>query len=384
MQRPWLSLPSVQQPDYQSFESLQKASNFLCEVPGLITQQELQSLKSHLASAAEGSSFILQIGDCAESFSDCTHSLLTNKITQYNSYANHLQNSLNKPIVLIGRIAGQFCKPRSDPYETINGSKNHIGQILSYKGDMVNSISQDDREPDPERLVKGYFLSAAVHNFIRANQMTMFTSHEALHMIYENAMTKDHDGKFVNFGAHFVWLGERTRKLGMAHAEYLAHIENPVGIKVGPNADLDELIEIVNKVNVQNQLGKVALIIRLGIKNYRSQLGAIVEKVKESGKKVVWMIDPLHGNTYKSSTGFKTRNFTTVVEETLGCIEIIRKNNEIVAGIHLEASFRDVTEVVGLGVSEEDLGNSYETLCDPRLNPKQTIALLSEIAQALI
>ncbi|OMJ70757.1 hypothetical protein SteCoe_31206 [Stentor coeruleus] len=378
MQRPWLSLPCVQQPDYQSSESLQRASNFLSEAPGLITYQEIQSLKSHLASSAEGSSFILQIGDCAEAFSDCTHNLLTSKISQYTAYANHLQQCLNKPIVLIGRIAGQFCKPRSEPYETINGR-----QVLSYKGDMVNSISLDNREPDPERLIKSYFLSATVHNFIRANEPSMFTSHEALHMIYENSMTKYHDGKFMNFGAHFVWLGERTRKLGQAHAEYLSHIDNPVGIKVGPNADLNELIEIINKVNIQNQLGKVALIIRLGIKNYKSQLGMIIDKVKESGKKVVWMIDPLHGNTYKSSTGFKTRDFTTVVEETLGCIEIIRKNNEIVAGLHLEVSFRDVTEVVGLGVCDEDLGNCYETLCDPRLNPKQTIALLSEVAVAL-
>jgi 3-deoxy-7-phosphoheptulonate synthase len=384
MQRSWLNLEAIQQPNYASESDLSQVLSTLSEVPALISIKELQLLKDQIHSSALGTSLILQIGDCAEAFSDSTAKILETKLKAYSEYASILHHATNKPTLTIGRIAGQFTKPRSEPYEVINDCKIKIGKVLSYKGDLVNSINPSLRDPDPQRLLQGYYNSAVITNFIRLQDTWIYTSHEALHMKYENALTREYNDKYVNVGSHLLWIGERTRKYESAHVEYLSQIINPIGIKLGPNADLEELLKIIAKLNPSNENGKIVLITRLGAKKYRQELPRIVDAVKASGYKLAWIVDPMHGNTYKCGSGIKTRNYEDILDETLGTIEILKSSGEVPAGLHLEASYTDVTEVIGLGVAEEDLNTNYCTLCDPRLNYTQTISLLNQAALLLV
>jgi 3-deoxy-7-phosphoheptulonate synthase len=255
--------------------------------------------------------------------------------------------------------------------------------VESYKGDLVNSIELDKRTPDCQRMLTAYFNAAVTMNFIRASGVNMFTSHEALHIKYEDSLTRQLDSQIINVGAHLLWLGERTRKLKNAHVEYLSHINNPIGIKIGPNANLAELLQITTKLNPLNEEGKIILILRLGNSNFRSQLPGIVHTIKDANLKVTWMVDPMHANTFKNEKGIKTRRFETLLEEIVESCKILTSLGEVPGGIHLESSYTDVTEVVGCGIEDEMLGNKYETLCDPRLNYRQTIELLERVAREI-
>ena len=383
MNRLWLTLEAAQQPVYASLQKLSEKLSVLAQLPALIKISELHNLKSKIASASKGDKLILNIGDCAEPFSDCKDSILSQKIKSYSDYSEKLKNISGKSVVLIGRIAGQYTKPRSEPYELVNQGIGHLEKIQIYRGDLVNTFDYSEREPDPNKLIEGYYKSATISNYIRLSGIELFTSHEALHINYENALTRAFNNKFINFGAHFLWLGQRTRKLGNAHVEYLSNIENPIGIKIGNNTNITELLAIIEKINPNNEEGKIVLIPRLGVSLYKSQLPKIIEPVKNSQKSVAWIIDPMHGNTYKTKSGFKTRNFADIFEETLGSIQILKEFEEIPAGVHLESSYDNVTEVIGLGVDEENLSSNYTSLCDPRLNYYQTLDLLSKISLAL-
>lgn len=379
MSRPWLSLPSLQQPEYEDQSQLSTVLNHLKTVSGLVNKEELAELKSLINDASQGTQFILQVGDCAEAYSDCTPEIINEKLRVYNMYRDLISSIIGKPVVLLGRIAGQFTKPRSEPYETVNGV-----QVASYKGDLVNSIDPNNRKPDPQRMVEGYNHAATVFSCIRNSGNKVFTSHEALHVLFEDSFTRDIENGYINASSHLLWLGERTRKLGSGHVELLSVISNPIGIKVGPNANLSDLVEILRKLNPANELGKVILILRVGVPNLRAQLPNIVETVNREGIKVAWIVDPMHANTYKTSNGFKSRKVETLVEEVLLVSEILKECGENLAGVHLESAFKDVTECVGLGIEESNLPDKYETLCDPRLNVEQTQFLLRELGSKLV
>ena len=382
MERSWLGLEAIQQPEYSSKEDLASALSTLSDVPELISMQECESLKSKLSACSSGASLLLIIGDCAEAYSDCTSSILKKKLKSYSDFLHCLQSSSNKPITLLGRIAGQFCKPRSEAHETINGGNTHTELVPAYKGDLVNSPDPQQRAPDPRRLVQGYYHAAALTNYIRISGLELYTAHEALHLQYENALTRSvEDYGFLNTSAHFVWLGERTRRLGNAHVEYLSRICNPIGVKVGPGVNTEELIQIVTKINPDRETGKVVLITRIGAKMCREEIRRILEDMRACTVPVVWIVDPMHGNTYKTQNGFKTRNYIDIVKECNDTIEVFKEMGVVLAGIMLEASYTQVTEVVGGGITPEVLGIYYTSLCDPRLNYVQAIELLSQVGQ---
>ena len=286
--------------------------------------------------------------------------------------------------MLVPRIAGQFSKPRTEPFETINGTR-----VCSYKGDLINGAEPENREPDPNRMLMGYFNSVAVMNYIRqyclAENHEIFTSHEAMHLSYEAALTRSKGNKNYNLSAHMVWLGERTRKLGYAHTYYLSQIDNPVGVKIGPGVNLDELIQIITLLNPKQENGKLILIPRFGVAGIKQELPRVIEAVQNSGIPHIWVLDPMHGNTYKSQTGFKTRNYSDVLQECLDGIEVLEQHNAHLGGIHIEASYEIVTECVGgeCGITEDQLHQHYTTLCDPRLNRSQAIELLTSVGRAM-
>lgn len=377
--RPWLSLPSLQQPEYEDQSQLASVLDHLKSAPGYVTNDELSELKSLINQASQGTHFILQVGDCAEAYSDCTPELINEKLRVYNVYRDLISGIIHKPVILLGRIAGQFTKPRSEPFETVNGV-----QVASYKGDLVNSIDPANRKPDPQRMVEGYNHSGTVYSSIRNLGSKVFTSHEALHILFEDAFTRQQENGYLNVSSHLLWLGERTRKLGSGHVELLSVISNPIGIKVGPNASIPDLISILQKLNPANEAGKIILILRIGLNHLRSQLPTVVSSIKAQNLNVSWLVDPMHANTYKTSNGYKSRKLDTLVEEVITVADILKECGECLAGVHLEAAFKDVTECIGLGIEEANLPNKYETLCDPRLNVEQTQFLLRELGNKLI
>jgi 3-deoxy-7-phosphoheptulonate synthase len=421
----WRNFEITQQPLWPDEKKLNFVLEELKKLPSLVFSGETRNLRKLLCEVERGNAFIVQAGNCAESFNDCHGPEIHNFLRIINFMGSILEGAFQIPVVKIGRVAGQYGKPRSSDFEIIDGVKLPV-----FRGENVNSLKEDlsDRTPNPDRLIEGYFRSAATLNLLRAftqgnygsdnyrsdwfhfpysekivtselfnryikgmselllkdsNTMSeVFISHEALILEYETAFTRldTTEGGIYNTSAHFLWIGDRTRSLNSAHVEYISQIENPIGIKVGPGSRSDEIVEVIKKVNPKNEAGKVVLIIRYGMENLRARLGELILKIKESGLNAIWMIDPMHGNT-KTISGRKVRYFNDILCETVAFFEVCSLHNVFPGGIHLEMTSSLVTECIGgnHGVDYSELEYNYQSLVDPRLNGSQVIELLFEI-----
>jgi len=428
----WKILPAEQQPDWEKSEAYSKVISEISGYPPLVFAGEVRALKQQLGDAARGNGFLIQGGDCAETFDDFRADSIRDKLKILLQMSVVLTYGASCNVVKLGRIAGQFAKPRSANTETRDGI-----ELPSYRGDAVNDINfnEDSRKQNPKRLLRTYNQSAATLNLLRAfttggfadlnkvhvwNQefiaqspqgkryeeiansiddalifmkavginsdntsalklAEFFTSHEALLLGYEHALTRQDSltGKWYNCSAHLLWIGDRTRQPNGAHVEFLSGVDNPIGIKVGPTINEEELITLCEKLNPENEWGKLTLISRMGADTVRSKLPPLIKTIKESGQKVLWVCDPMHGNTYKTDNGYKTRHFDTILEELEHFFAIHRAEETIPGGVHFELTGDNVTECLGGAreISDSDLNSRYETACDPRLNNEQSLEL---------
>lgn len=429
----WRAFPIKQQPTYQDQELLKKVEEELRSYPPLIFAGEARKLKEQLARAGRGEAFLLQGGDCAESFSDFSAGTIKNLFKLMLQMNMVFMYGTGKPVIKVGRIAGQFAKPRSSDFEEVDGVT-----LPSYRGDIINSIEFDEaaRVPNPKNMLKAYNQSAATLNLLRAfsrggladlkkvhqwnldfikdnplgkrydelstkidhamkfmaacgldsdtipqlHQTTLYTSHEALLLNYEEALTREDSetGEWYDCSAHMLWIGDRTRDLNEAHIEYFRGIQNPIGCKVGPTMGEDELIELIDALNPKNEEGRLNLIVRMGASKIREYFPKLLKRVRDEGKNVVWSCDPMHGNVEKSSTGFKTRDFDNILSEVQQFFAIHEEMGTVAAGIHLEMTGNDVTECTGstsCAITAEGLASRYHTQCDPRLNASQALEL---------
>jgi len=436
----WRSKPIVQVPTYPDEKALNAVEQRLGNFPPLVFAGEARRLTSALGRVSDGKAFLLQGGDCAESFAEFHPDNIRDTFKVLLQMALVLTFGAACPVVKVGRMAGQFAKPRSSDTET----KGDV-TLPSYRGDMINGsdFTEEDRIPDPERLVRAYNQSAATLNLLRAfaqggfadlNKMhrwtlsfvedseqyakyrdlanrlqetlafmgacglnadttpemretDFFTAHEALHLVYEQAMTRIDSlrGDWYDTSAHMLWIGDRTRQADHAHVEFLRGVKNPLGMKVGPTMEGDDLIRIIDTLNPDNIPGRLTLISRMGAGKVGDHLPALIRKVVAEGKKVVWACDPMHGNTVSSSSGFKTRHVDRVLEEVKDFFAVHRAEGTHAGGVHFEMTGQNVTECVGgsRAVTEASLGDRYHTHCDPRLNAEQSLELAFLIAEAL-
>ena len=436
----WRKLPILQQPEYPDQEALKSVEGQLKSAPPLVFAEETRSLYKQLEAVCEGRAFLLQGGDCAESFSDFNAANIRDTFKTLLQMAVVLTYGGKCPVVKIARMAGQYAKPRSSDYETIDGVS-----LPSYRGDIINNFefTEQARVPDPQRLMTAYHHSAATLNLLRAfaqggladlhqvnrwnmgfvaanplkekyqqladriqdalefmevcgidstvapslKETDLFTSHEALLLGYEEALTRrDHlSGDWYDCSAHFVWIGERTRQLDHAHIEFFKGIKNPIGVKVGPGMDPDELIKLIDALNPDNIPGRLTLITRMGADVLPEKLPALVRKVQQEGRKVIWSSDPMHGNTEKASSGYKTRSFNNILREISQFFAVHKAEGSYPGGVHLEMTGQHVTECTGgaYGLSDEDLAQRYRTQCDPRLNADQVLELGFLVADLL-
>jgi len=443
----WRNFPIQQQPIYLNPNQLSATETQLSSFPGLVSFDEIESLKSQLAQVAKGEAFLLQAGDCAESFAEFSHVNLRSYFRTIMQMTVALMYGLKKPVVKVGRIAGQYAKPRSQNEETIGNST-----FPAYRGDIVNRIefNESARKANPSRLVEAYFHSAASLNYIRSlalggygnlqkvnqwneefflafknhlnpfkssekceqitakideilsfmkacgiNYKTMpqlttasfFTSHEALLLHYEQAFTRksSENSQFYDLSAHMLWIGDRTRKTDEAHVEFMRGIANPIAFKVGPSITCDELLKLLDILNPQNIPGRVTLIARMGKDKIDKLLPPLVKAVRDNQNSVIWSCDPMHGNTIKSSNGYKTRRFEDVLAEVKSFFAIHREAQTIAGGVHFEMTGQDVTECLGGNqqIDELQLSDRYHTHCDPRLNSSQSIEMAFIIASEL-
>lgn len=437
----WRDLPAAQQPEWPDRAALDAAVAELSTYPPLVFAGECDDLKSRIAAVARGEAFLLQGGDCAETLSGATADAIRNKVKTVLQMAVVLTYGASVPVVKLGRMAGQFAKPRSSGNET----RVVDGQPLTlpaYRGDAVNDLefTPAARIPDPRRLLRVYNASSATLNLIRAfthggfadlrqvhewnrgfvrdsgamaayEQMAadidralrfmdacgvspdafrtvdFYASHEALILDYERALTRidSRTGNPYDVSGHFVWLGERTRQLDGAHVEFAARIRNPIGVKLGPTTTSDEALSLIDRLDPEREPGRLTFITRMGAGKVREKLPALVEKVTASGAQVAWVCDPMHGNTFESPTGYKTRRLDDVVEEVRGFFEVHEALGTWPGGIHVELTGDDVTECLGgsVEIAEADLATRYETACDPRLNHQQSLELAFLVAEML-
>ena len=430
------SLVAAQQPQWPADE-LAKAVKELKSYPPLVFAGECDDLKNHIAQAAEGKAFWLQGGDCAETFASATADSIRDRIKTILQMAAILQYYSSMPVIKVGRMAGQFAKPRSSDTET-RGDVT----LPAYRGDAVNDLefTPEARRPDPRRLVKVYNTSAATLNLVRAftqggfadlrkvhdwnkgfvkdnayaaryeamateigraldfmksagvdpdqfKTVEFFSSHEALIMEYEKALTRidSRTGNPYDVSGHFIWIGERTRQLDGAHVEFASKVKNPIGVKLGPKSTVDDALRLIDKLDPNREPGRLTFITRMGAGKIREALPALVDGVTKSGAKVLWVCDPMHGNTFESSTGYKTRQFEDVMDEVKGFFEVHKALGTHPGGVHIELTGDDVTECLGGGakISAEDLASRYETACDPRLNHTQSLELAFLVAEML-
>ncbi|MCW2759509.1 MAG: 3-deoxy-D-arabinoheptulosonate-7-phosphate synthase [Nocardioidaceae bacterium] len=431
------ALGAGQQPTYADPDAVDAAVARLRRLPPLVFAGECDELTDKLAAVARGESFLLQGGDCAETFEGVTADNVRNKLRVLLQMAVVLTYAGSVPVVKLGRIAGQYAKPRSSDLETREGVT-----LPAYRGDAVNGFdfTPESRRPDPDRLVEVYHCSAATLNLVRAfvtggyadlrqvhawntdftqdseagkkyekvakeidralrfmkaigadpdefHRVDFHSSHEALVLEYEHAMTRidSRTGSPYDVSGHFVWIGERTRQLGGAHVELLSRIRNPIGVKLGPTTTPDDAIALAAKLNPDNVDGRLTFITRFGAAKIREGLPDLVEKVTAAGIAVGWVCDPMHGNTFEASSGYKTRRFDDVIEEVQGFFDVHRAVGTWPGGVHVELTGDDVTECVGGGedLLEVDLGDRYESACDPRLNRVQSLELSFLVAQML-
>ena len=436
----WREKPIRQQPTYEDMEKLKKVEKELSKYPPLVFAGEVRNLKKRLADVCEGKAFLLQGGDCAESFAEFDGNNIRDMFKVIMQMAVVLTFAGSLPVVKIGRTAGQFAKPRSSDFEERDGIK-----LPSYRGDIINSIefSEKARKADPERMLKAYNQSAATMNLLRAfarggmadlrkihkwtldfvkespeghkfeeladriteslkfmeavgvntentpslRETVLYTSHEALLLNYEEALTREDSltGDWYDCSAHMLWIGDRTRDPNEAHVEFLRGVKNPIGIKAGPTMTPEGLIELIEKLNPENEPGRLNIIVRMGADKIEKEFPKLLKAVVDTGKKVIWSIDPMHGNTIKTSSNIKTREFDKILAEVRGYFAVHENFGTFPGGVHLEMTGRDVTECIGgsYAISEKDLGKHYDTHCDPRLNAKQALELAFLIADLL-
>lgn len=436
----WRSKPYVQIPNYPDQQALKEAEARLASFPPLVFAGEARALKSQLADVAEGKSFLLQGGDCAESFAEHGADNIRDFFRVFLQMSVILTYGAAKPVVKVGRIAGQFAKPRSSDMET----KGDIS-LPSYRGDIVNGseFTEKSRIPDPQRQIMAYRQSAATLNLLRAfaqggyanlehvhewmlgfvensplskrytkladslsdtlrfmkaigfsadqyprlRETDFYTSHESLLLGYEEAMTRKDsiEGDYYATSGHMLWIGDRTRQADHAHVEFLRGVKNPIGIKCGPTTTEDGLMELLDILSPDNEPGRITLIARFGADKVQEHLPRLVRRVKAEGRKVVWSCDPMHGNTITSESGFKTRPFERVLKEVQEFFAVHRAEGTHAGGVHFEMTGKDVTECTGgaRAVNDEDLGQRYHTHCDPRLNASQALELAFLVAEEL-
>lgn len=436
----WRTKPIEQVPIYPDLDQLAQVEEQIASFPPLVFAGEARELKAKLARVAQGEAFLLQGGDCAESFAEHGADTIRDFFRVFLQMAVVLTYAGGSPVVKIGRIAGQFAKPRSAPTETKDGV-----ELPSYRGDIINGIEFDEavRTPDPQRILMGYRQAAATLNLLRAfsqggyadldhvhqwnlgfvkdspaghryqelsdhiaetlrfmraigltaenapqlRSTSLYTSHEALLLGYEQALTRvdSTSGEWYATSGHFLWAGDRTRQLDHAHFNYLRGIKNPIGVKCGPSLKPDELLEMIDLLSPDNEPGRLTLICRFGAEEVGKHLPALIRAVEREGKSVVWTCDPMHGNTIKAGSGYKTRPFDLIMSEVESFFDIHRSEGTHAGGLHVEMTGQNVTECVGgaKAVTETDLSARYHTHCDPRLNADQSIELAFIVAERL-
>ncbi len=436
----WRKFPVVQVPDYADKDKLAVVEKQLAGFPPLVFAGEARKLKRKLARVAEGKAFLLQGGDCAESFAEHSADNIRDFFRVFLQMSVVMTFAGGQPIVKVGRIAGQFAKPRSSPTETIGGVEYPI-----YRGDIINDseVTVGGRKPDPERQIMAYRQSAATLNLLRAfaqggyanlehvhkwtlsnlkdspaferyqelsdritealgfmracginadtapqlRQTDFFTSHEALLLGFEQALTRvdSTSGDWYATSGHMLWVGDRTRQADHAHIEFCRGIKNPIGLKCGPTLKPDDLINLIDKLNPQNEPGRLTLIARFGADKVDKHLPELIRAVKREGRVVVWSCDPMHGNTIKATSGYKTRPFDAIMTEVRRFMAIHQSEGTHAGGVHVEMTGKDVTECTGglRALRDEDLNDRYHTFCDPRLNASQALELSFLVAEEL-
>ena len=426
----WQGFKALQQASYPDQEELARALRQLGALPPLVTSWEIQTLKEQIADAQAGRRFMLQGGDCAENFDECTSPLITNRLKVLLQMSLVLVHGLQMPVLRVGRFAGQYAKPRSSDEESRDGMT-----LPSYRGDLVNSIefNAEARRPDPRRLIQAHSSSALTMNFVRAlvdggfadlhhpeywdlnwvqhsplaeefhkvaenigqslkfletitgqdagslRRVDFFTSHEALHLHYEQALTRQvpRQWGWFNLSTHFPWIGMRTAALDGAHVEYFRGLRNPLGIKVGPGMSPEWLVGLLDVLNPAKEAGRMVLIHRMGESQIESQLPALIRAVQDTGSPVLWICDPMHGNTESTASGIKTRRFRKIMREVELAFDIHRDCHSRLGGVHLELTGENVTECTGgaRDLSDDDLRLAYKSTVDPRLNYEQSLEL---------
>ncbi len=436
----WQSHEAAQQPQWPDTAALDQALKQIESYPPLVFAGEARTLMASLGQVANGNAFLLQAGDCAESFEEFTAVNIREKLRVILQMAVVLTYSMGVPVVKVGRIAGQFAKPRSSNTETVGGR-----ELLSFRGHMVNDPAPHDeaRIPDPQRLVQAYHQSASTLNLLRAftkggfadlnrvhawnqefvatsaegqryeqmaaeieralafmracgvdteshsalHEVDVLTSHEALILGYEEALTRQDSltGQWYDCSAHMLWIGERTRQLDGAHVEFLRGVGNPIGVKIGPTTTADYVLSLCEALNPNRVPGRLTLITRMGADKIEASLRPLLRAVREAGHPVVWICDPMHANTFTADNGRKTRHFDEILREIVGFVAAHRAENTWPGGIHIELTGENVTECLGgvEAVSQGDLDTRYETVCDPRLNARQSIDLAFRVADMI-
>ena len=436
----WQAFPAVQQPNWPDTAQLDGALKQIASFPPLVFAGEARSLQAALGQVASGNAFLLQAGDCAESFEEFTAVNIREKLRVILQMAVMLTYSMGVPVVKVGRIAGQFAKPRSNDTEMVDGT-----ELPVFRGHMVNDPTAhlDARVPNPQRLVQAYHQAASTLNLVRAftkggfadlnrvhswnqefvatsaegrryeqvaseveralafmracgidtetnnalHQVDVYTSHEALILGYEEALTRQDSltGGWYDCSAHMLWIGERTRQLDGAHVEFLRGVENPLGCKIGKTTDVDYVLSLCEKLNPARIPGRLTLISRMGASSVEESLRPLLRAVRDAGHPVVWACDPMHANTFTAPNGRKTRNFEDIMSEIVGFVKAHRAEGTWPGGIHIELTGDNVTECLGgsEAVSNEDLDTRYETVCDPRLNARQSLDLAFRVAELI-
>ncbi|MCF6331569.1 MAG: 3-deoxy-7-phosphoheptulonate synthase class II [Sulfurimonas sp.] len=436
----WRDKPILQQPTYTNQDELNKVLKELKSYPPLVFAGEARRLKDQLADVVNGEAFLLQGGDCAESFSEFHANNIRDTFKVLMQMAVVMTYSAGVPVVKVGRLAGQFAKPRSSNTEMFDGI-----ELDSYRGDIINGVefTKEARTPNPKRMIQAYNQASATQNLLRAfatggmadlhqvhswnldfahksevseqyeklaqeierslkfmkacgitsktyrnlRETDFYTSHEALLLPYEEAFTRKDSltGEWYNTAAHMVWIGDRTRQLDGAHVEYMKGINNPVGIKAGPSMDPEDLVKLCNTLNPQNEAGRLNIIVRMGADKVGDGMPKLIRTVEAEGMKVVWSCDPMHGNTVKSSNNYKTRPVDAILTEMKQFFQVHKAEGTYGGGVHLEMTGKNVTECIGgtFTVTEEDLSSRYHTHCDPRLNADQSLELAFLIADTL-
>lgn len=432
----WRDLPARQQPSWPDVSELRRATDELAAQPPLVFAGEADRLRSRMAAAARGEAFVLQGGDCAETFAELTADNIRDKIKTILQMAVILTYGASMPIIKMGRMAGQYAKPRSSDSETRDGIT-----LPAYRGDIVNCHDFDEasRIPDPQRLLAAYRNSASTLNLIRAftqggfadlrrvhewnrgfmlnrsysryddlskeidrairfmqaagadfdalKTVEFYSSHEGLLLDYEYPLTRfdSRTGDPYACSAHFLWIGERTRQLDGAHVEYFSKVRNPIGVKLGPTTTGEDAIALMDKLNPDGEEGRLTFITRMGASKIRELLPSVVEKVTADGRPVTWICDPMHGNGITSENGYKTRRFVDVIDEVRGFFEVHQNLGTVPGGLHVELTGDDVTEVLGGTEEIDDVGltRNYTTLVDPRLNHQQSLEMAFQVAEML-